>query len=422
MRIATTKVITRRNTMSKQRFEVQRHLDQVYVARQNGDVPQPQPGEVLLQMVACGICGADIRVVTKNKTASGEAGRYTTLGHEGIGRVVAVGGNVAELQLGDYTVVLPHVHRDECAPPCLASSITPVCIGCGHTLHMGWDIDGCFTDVLVVPITNIVRIDQRYLHLAARQAPRLREAIFALVEPMLCTLSAYELVETYLQRELPPGRALVIGCGPIGVLHSLALLERGFEVWLMDTLQKRAELAQWCLDYQGQVFDPAKQAEAFDLVMVTASSAAAVRTGETLVRKGGIVYLFAGLNTIDRAAMDREKLFLYESLHRRAQDIRTTVRLVREEKPVLYLGHSGYFERLAPRAIAAVAAHAAALDRAVTGVIPGFASPRIVSRLPGGIDWTTEDGSPAIVSILNGTDLRERHCKLLVLPDAEHYS
>ena len=408
--------------MSKQRFDVQRHLDHAYVARQNGDVPQPQPGEALLQMVACGICGADIRVVTGNKAALREAGRYTTLGHEGIGRIVALGGNIPELQPGDYAVILPHIHRCKRALPCFASRVSPFCIGSGHTLHMGWDIDGCFADFVVVPTTNIVHVAQRNLRLAARQAPGLREAIFALVEPMLCTLSAYELMKIHLQRDLPPGRALVIGCGPIGILHSLTLLERGFEVWLTDTVQKRAELAQWCLDHRVRVFDTERQRVAFDLAMVTASSSAAVRTAEEFVRKGGMVYLFAGLNTADRAAMDRENLFLYESLHRRAQDIRTTLRLAQEEKFVLYLGHSGYFEHLAPQAIAAVAANAAALDRAVTGIIPGFARPHIVSRLPGGIDWTTGDESPAIVSILNGTDLRERHCKLLVLPDAQKYS
>jgi len=282
---------------------------------------------------------------------------------------------------------------------------------------MGWDIDGCFADFMVVPITNIVRIAQRHLQLVASQAPRIREAIFALVEPMLCTLSAYELIEAGLQHDLPPGRALVIGCGPIGILHSLALLERGFEVWITDAVRKRAELAQWCLNYRGRIWDPAKQREAFDLVMVTASSADAIRTGETLVRKGGIVYLFAGLNSLDREAMDREKIFFYERLHRTAQGIR----LSRRDKPILYLGHSGYFERLAPKPIAAVAAKWAALGHGVTGIIPGFASSLVVSRLPGGIDWMTGDESPAIVSILHGADLRERHCKLLVLPDGGKY-
>ncbi len=408
--------------MSKQRFEVQRHLDQVFVARQSGDVPQPRPGEALLRMKACGICGADVRVVTGNKAASGETSLYTTLGHEGIGRVIALGSAVPELQVGDYAVVLPHMHRDESELQCFASSINPVCIGSGHTLHMGWDIDGCFADYMVVPIANIVRIAQQNLSLATQQAPKLREAIFALAEPMLCTLSAYELMKTHLQHDLSAGRALVIGCGPIGILHSLVLLERSFEVWLMDTVQKRAELAQWCLNHRGHVFDAEKQGIKFDLAMVTASSSAGVKTAEKFVRKGGIVYLFAGLNTSDRSAMDQEEIFYYEPLHRRAQSIHTTMRQVQEDKSILYLGHSGYFENLAPKAIEAVASNALALDRAITGIIPGFSSPHVVSRLPGGLDWTTGDKSPAIVSILNGTDLRERHCKLLMLPDAQQYS
>jgi hypothetical protein len=69
-----------------------------------------------------------------------------------------------------------------------------------------------------------------------------------------------------------------------------------------------------------------------------------------------------------------------------------------------------------------VAAHTAALNRAITGIIPGLASARIVSRLPGGVDWANEDGLPAIVSVLHGVDLRDRHCKLLVLADGTKYS
>lgn len=403
--------------MSRQRFEVQRQRDAVYVVRQSGAPPRPGPGEVVLQMVACGICGADIRAMTGNKEISSEVGRYTTPGHEGVGRVIARGSEAAAWRIGDYAVVLPHVHRAQFA--CQASRINPVCIGSGHTLHMGWDIDGCFAEWMVVPATNVVHIAQRDRHRAARQAPALREAIFALVEPMLCTLSAYELIETHLQRDLPPGRALVIGCGPIGVLHSLLLLARGFEVWLTDPVQKRAELARWCLGERARVFHPHTQQPTFDLAMVTASSAAAIETGETCVRKGGIVYLFAGLNTAEIKTMGNHGLFLYETVHRKAYNLSTTLRLAHEERSVLYLGHSGYYEHLAPQAIAAVAAHAAALNRAVTGVIPGFPSPRVISRLPGGVDWSNEELTPAIVAILQGADLLARHCKLLVLPGAE---
>jgi hypothetical protein len=202
----------------------------------------------------------------------------------------------------------------------------------------------------------------------------------------------------HLQRDLPAGRALVIGCGPIGLLHSLVLLARGFEVWLTDTVQRRAELVQWCLDYQGHLFDTTKSSRTFDLVMVTASDSVAIRTGEIFVRQGGIVYLFAGLNTADRAAMDRENVFFYEprpriSIRRCASLTRTSPFRTRAQ-----------WIFCAPRS---------------TGIIPGLASPHVVSRLPGGVDWTSGDGSPAIVAVLKGMDLRERHCKLLVLPNAD---
>jgi hypothetical protein len=62
----------------------------------------------------------------------------------------------------------------------------------------------------------------------------------------------------------------------------------------MDTLLKREAFAQWCLEQRVSRFDPAWHNGDFDLVMITASSAEAIRTGEELVRDGGIVYVFAG--------------------------------------------------------------------------------------------------------------------------------
>jgi threonine dehydrogenase-like Zn-dependent dehydrogenase len=98
-------------------------------------------------------------------------------------------------------------------------------------------------------------------------------------------------------------------CGPIGILHCLALLARGFEVSIMDTLPKRETFAQWCLQQQVTRFDPARHNGDFDLAMVSASSSEAIRTGEELVRDGGIVYVFAGLDTADRQAMNQDNIF-----------------------------------------------------------------------------------------------------------------
>jgi threonine dehydrogenase-like Zn-dependent dehydrogenase len=412
-----------KNRASQQRFEVQWYNGHVYVTRQRGMLPCPQPGHVVVKMIACGICGADIRAVSGNKVINSDPRCHLTLGHEGVGRVVAIGSRPSEFRKGDCVAVLPHVLLSSGHDLDVNSEselVDPVSIGLRKTWHMGWDIDGCFSEYITVPAQNLVRIDPVYLQQARALAPDLGEAVFALTEPMLCTLTAYALMEKHLhsfaRRYLMPGRALVIGCGPTGMQHAMTLLKRGFEVWVTDRQEKRVSMARWLLNHRVQVMlDPTEYAGKFHLVVVTPSSAEAIRMGETVVRDRGILYLFAGLNTGEREEMDPDHVFFYEQIHRNAKGVLTTTRLASEEKTILYLGHSGYYQTLANEAVATVAANADHLERIVTGVIRGWTNPSIEARLPGGINWTTPDGSPAIISVLTGQDLRDRHCKLLVI-------
>jgi threonine dehydrogenase-like Zn-dependent dehydrogenase len=403
--------------MSQHWFEVQRHLGRVQVARQSGDKCWLQNHQALVKILAAGLCNTDVRVISGDKEIADNPRQYVIPGHECVGRIVDIRDSETKFKQGDYVVVLPHVHTEI---PCSSPTINPTCIGSGHTHHRGWDLDGCFADFIVVPTTSLKRIDQEHLQRAKKQAPELGEAIFAFVEPMLCVISAYALLEeqskVLLNSDLKLGRALIIGCGPIGVLHGLHLLRRGYQVWFLDTLQKRAELARWCLKDQCHILTQESNVRDFDLVMVTASSADAIKQAEFLVRNRGVVYLFAGLNAIDRATMSPANVFYYERLHRATKGIVTSIPSVRGDKTIFYLGHSGYFESLTTAAITAVAEYADGLNRAVTGIIPHWASSRIASRLPGCTDWETGDGSPAIVSLLHGTDLRNRHCKILICP------
>src|ERR1051325_7068922 len=61
------------------------------------DVREPGPGEVLVRMEACGICHSDVYVGTLEKLPL----TPVTIGHEGIGRVEAVGEGVTGWQPGD---------------------------------------------------------------------------------------------------------------------------------------------------------------------------------------------------------------------------------------------------------------------------------------------------------------------------------
>jgi hypothetical protein len=119
--------------------------------------------------------------------------------------------------------------------------------------------------------------------------------------------------------------------------------------------------------------------------------------------------------------MNEDKVLFYERIHRAAVAVMATTRQIRPEKVILYMGHSGYWDTLAPQAVATVAQNADLLNRAVTGLLRGWTTTSIESHLCllGTSNWTT-GGIPAIVQVLNGADLRETHLKLVVLTGAGH--
>jgi threonine dehydrogenase-like Zn-dependent dehydrogenase len=383
--------------------------------------PEPGPGQALVRVLAAGICGADIRIVTGNKESTGSGEAFTTLGHEGVGVIEDVHGEHEVLHPGMRVFVLPHLLADEDIEQ-EGPTVDVKRIGAGRTQHMGWDIDGVFSDYVVAPTTHLVLIAPEYLRQAELFCPDLSEAVFAFTEPMLCTLSSYELArreEEKLGVDLlrRGGRALILGCGPIGILHAVTLRAMGYRIALYDPVPGRMRFAQWTLG-SGEPVD-LDSTDGFETVIVASSSARAIRTAEQQVREGGLIYLFAGLNADERDETDEDCVFLYERVHRVAKALVTTVTVGRREKSVVYLGHSGYYDDMAPQAIAAVAANAGVLGRVITGVIPGWDSAVIRSHGIKADDWHDPDGGPALIAVLRGADLKEDHAKLIVRPGTQ---
>jgi threonine dehydrogenase-like Zn-dependent dehydrogenase len=405
-------------TESTHWFSVIGHHGQVYVARKSGQLPEIGESQARVRIVSASICGADKRIVSGDKDAHGHH-QTVVLGHEGCGEIseLASPSSSADLKVGDFVVVLPHTHLASAqAKGCMRTtqSILASCTSRKHTTHAGWDYNGVFTDLGVFPAANLVVISAEHIRRAEQRIPDLGRAIFSITEPMLCCLSAYELMEqeawALLDRDLTPGRALIIGAGPIGIMHGILLFERGYDVWFSDSVPSRARLAQSCLG-EGQILDDTHHPRGFDLVVVTANVLDAVRQGEAWVKNGGILYLFAGMNASDRASAHPEGVISYEVVHRAAHGVLTMTR----GKRVLYMGHSGYSAHLAPKAIAMVSSNAARLSRVITGVIQGWPGSTIKARVDGVADWQTPDGSPAIIPVLTGAaDLRQ-HGKVMVL-------
>jgi 2-desacetyl-2-hydroxyethyl bacteriochlorophyllide A dehydrogenase len=115
-------------------------------------VPQPGPAEVLVKVMACGICLSDVHLLDGTlPTALG----VVTPGHEAAGVIAAVGDAVPHWRIGQRVVMAG-------GKPC---STCPTCAGgrldqCPDTAVMGFGYDGAWADYVVVPSFVLTEIPE----------------------------------------------------------------------------------------------------------------------------------------------------------------------------------------------------------------------------------------------------------------------
>jgi (R,R)-butanediol dehydrogenase/meso-butanediol dehydrogenase/diacetyl reductase len=152
--------------------------------------PTPAPGEVVVKVGRCGICGSDLHM-TEDPAFGRKAGDI--IGHEFAGEVVALGRAVEGLRTGDLVSVIPLRGCGEC-PSCLSGE-TAWCAR-GMTLQGG----GYAEYALTTPKQCI----------ALPKSASLADG--ALVEPLAVALHGVALSGLR-----PSDRVLVLGAGPIGL-------------------------------------------------------------------------------------------------------------------------------------------------------------------------------------------------------------
>jgi len=92
-------------------------------------VPSPGPGEVLLKIKACGICGSDIKVINQGLPSQPPFGDFI-IGHEYAGEVVTLGETVDEFKVGDRVAVEVHKGCGRCQN-CIMGEYT-TCLNYGN--------------------------------------------------------------------------------------------------------------------------------------------------------------------------------------------------------------------------------------------------------------------------------------------------
>ena len=242
------------------------------------EVPRPVagPGEVLVRVLAAGICGSD-RHMYKGEYPTG---RPVTLGHEFCGRVEAVGKGVTGFAGGELVTVDPNIACGTC-PACRAGRVNL----CANLLAIGVFRDGGFADYVAVP---------------AQQAFVLPEGLDpvhgAFSEPLACCLHALDVA-----RIVPGSTVAVLGGGVIGLLMvQLARLAGAAEVVLVTRQASRRALA---LELGSTVaVDPAAgdvvaavralNGRGVDVVLECAGVPETLQQGLGMLARGGALVLF----------------------------------------------------------------------------------------------------------------------------------
>ena len=241
-------------------------------------IPQIGPGEVLVRVEACGICGSDVMEWYRLDRVP------LVLGHEIGGQIVAVGEGVERYKEGDRVSAAHHVPCNTCHY-CLSGHHT-VC----ETLRQTNFDPGGFAEYIRLPAINV----DRGVFLLPDEVSY-EEATF--IEPLACILRGQRLAH------MQPGNSvLVIGSGIAGLLHvQLARALGACRVIATDINDYRLEAAQRFgadTTIRAEEDLPARlrqvnQGRLADLVIVCTGATSAIAQALKSVERGGIILLFA---------------------------------------------------------------------------------------------------------------------------------
>ncbi|MFT3738890.1 MAG: L-threonine 3-dehydrogenase [Breznakibacter sp.] len=122
------------------------------------EVPIPTPGhnDVLIKISKTAICGTDLHIYNWDAWAQRTIKTPMTIGHEYVGHVAAVGSEVTEFKEGDRVTGEGHIACGHCRNCRRGRQHI-----CERTVGIGVNIDGAFADYLIVPSTNVMKINDK---------------------------------------------------------------------------------------------------------------------------------------------------------------------------------------------------------------------------------------------------------------------
>ncbi len=237
------------------------------IETQEVPIPEPAAGEVLIKVMASGICGTDIHIFR------GEyLGSYPVIpGHEFAGTVEKVGAAITRFKVGDRVAVEPNIACDNCIN----------CLNNRHNFCLNWQAVGVtrpggMAQYVTAPEKSIFDIGT----LPFEQG--------AFMEPLSCVLHGVERLGLEMA-----SKVAILGAGPIGCLLLQVIRAQGAaEITMVDKNTARTEFArQLGADHTLTSLDDLPR-DAFDAVVDATGAIPVMSRTLEFARYGGKILLF----------------------------------------------------------------------------------------------------------------------------------
>ena len=244
------------------------------------NIPKPEigPEEILLKVMASGICGTDVLEWYRLPKAP------RVLGHEATGIIEKVGKKVTKYRIGERVFVSHHVPCNQCCY-CMKDSHTAC-----ETLHTTNYIPGGFSQFIRVPKINV----ETGIY---KLTPNMSFEEGTFIEPLACVIRGQRLADIN-----KCDNVLIIGSGMAGILHiQLSKIKGVQNVFAVDINPDRLELAKtfgadYLIDAKKNLVNQLKninEGKGVDKVIVCTGAETAALTALDCVDRGGTILFFA---------------------------------------------------------------------------------------------------------------------------------
>ncbi|MGH9528381.1 MAG: L-threonine 3-dehydrogenase [Terriglobales bacterium] len=242
-------------------------------------IPSFGDNEVLVKVKAASICGTDLHIYAWDRWAQNRIHPPLIPGHEFCGHVVACGKKVTSTTEGDFVSAEMHVACGKCL-----QCRTGEAHICRNVKIIGVDSDGAFAEYVVIPESNIWKLD-----------PEIPQEYASILDPL------GNAVHAVMAGEIAAKTVAITGCGPIG-LFSIAVARAvgASQVFAIEVNEHRRRIAKEM--HADLVLDPTSENArsvimektgglGVDVVLEMAGQADAIRIAFDVVRRGGRISL-----------------------------------------------------------------------------------------------------------------------------------